>query len=194
MNMQACPEREDPIILDSLGELDPAEQRDWLRHAAACPRCREAGARLTQTLSDMKAAFPVTPMSEAETERTAAAIRRQIRPAEKAGILSALFRVSAPRWAAAAVFAACLILAVVAGWKPDQTVPIPAPPGVSSGQQVSTMDMEIIRNLEMLRNFQTIEKLIRAVDSRSDGAPPDRGREERDMERSTGIQGRWGYV
>jgi len=194
MKMQACPEREDHMILDSLGELAPAERRDWQRHAAACSRCRDAGARLTQTLTDMKAAFPVAPMSEAETDRMAAAIGHHLRPTVKAGILSTVFRASGPRWALAAMCAACLILAVMVGRNPDRTVPRPALLPVSSGQQVSTMDMEIIRNLDMLRNFQTIEKLIQVVDTRVDGAPTDRGREAQDMERSTGIQERWGYV
>jgi len=179
--MKACPDRKETMMLDVYGELDPETAWRWEEHLEACGACRGERSRLEALIGRIRAAEAPAALSAEESGAMLAELhrrtdRRRRRFASRRSLIRGL-----PALAAAAT----LIVAVVL-FQERGPVPGPSPPAVSPVDiygQLSEEDREVIRNLDMLKQFQTIEKLSRVVDVAGESRPdenPEQGASRND--------------
>jgi hypothetical protein len=162
MLMQACRNHHETLMLDVLDELtDPRVRRDWEGHLASCSGCRTEKTRLLNLLGRVRASGSPPELSEAEAQRMTAAVSRKIRnrPGRVSGS-GRSFRLL-PALAAACV----LFITVMAGyWWQEAFFGAERIADLSSEPQLEPPDLDVVKNLDLLRDMDTIEKLIQIVD------------------------------
>lgn len=171
--MQACQHRNETLLLDVLGELsDPRMRRDWEDHLAQCDGCRRERAAMLSLLGKVTQAGMPPELSAEQADAMAKAVgwklrNERIQPS----------RLTGRRFRFLPVFAsACAVIVVLfVGyqlqdrlWDGDNDVAMSA-------------DLEVIKHLDLLKDMDTIEKLIQVVDIPDDmpgteqGAPETQG-------------------
>ena len=168
--MQACCNHNETLMLDVLDELtDPRVRHDWGGHLASCSGCRVEKARMLHLLGQVRASGSPPELSDAEAQRMAGAVSRKIR--NRPG------RVSRSDWPVRlvpALAAACvLIITVMAGyWLQDSFFGAGRVADLASEPQLETPDLDVVKHLDLLRDMDTIEKLIQIVDIPDNGQAP----------------------
>jgi hypothetical protein len=168
--MQACRNHNETLMLDVLDELtDPQVRRDWEVHLASCFGCRTEKAQMLYLLGKVRASGSPPELSDAEAQRMAGAVRREIR--NRPG------RVSMSGWSfrlIPALAAACvLIITVMAGyWFKDSFFGAGKVFDLASEAQLEMPDLDVVKHLDLLRDMGTIEKLIQIVDIPDNGMAP----------------------
>jgi hypothetical protein len=168
--MQACRNHNETLMLDVLDELtDPRVRRDWEGHLASCSGCRTEKAQMLHLLGQVRASGSPPELSNAEVQRMAGAVSREIRnwPGQvaKSGWS---FRL-APALAAACV----LIIMVTAGyWFKDSFFGAGRVFDLASEPRLEAPDLDVVKHLDLLRDMDTIEKLIQIVDIPDNGISP----------------------
>lgn len=166
----ACRNQNETLMLDVLGELhDSNERRMWEDHLRVCDGCRRERGRMLQLLGKVREAGmpPELPATRADTMAAAVGWRlrneRLARP-EKTGRRIRLLP---------ALAAGCALLVVVAvGYRLQDHFFDPEGAGDLSAE-LQTQDLEIIKHLDLLKDMDTIEKLIHVVDLPDDGQGTD---------------------
>jgi hypothetical protein len=168
--MQTCRNHNETLMLDVLNELtDPRVRRDWEGHLASCSACRVEKARMLHLLWQVRISGRPPELSDAEAQRMAGAVSREIR--NRPG------RVSGSGWSfrlVPALAAACvLIITVMAGyWLQDSFFGAGRVADLASEPQLEAPDLDVVKHLDLLRDMDTIEKLIRIVDIPDNGQAP----------------------
>jgi hypothetical protein len=169
--MQACRTHNETLMLDVLDELtNPRVRRDWEGHLASCLGCRTEKARMLHLLGQVRASGSPPELSDAEAQRMVGAVSRELRnrPGRVASRSDWSFRL-APALAAACV----LIITVMAGyWFKDSFFGAGRNFDLASEPQLEAPDLDVVKHLDLLRDMDTIEKLIQIVDIPDNGQTP----------------------
>ncbi len=160
--MQTCRHHNETLMLDVLDELtDPRVRRDWEDHLTSCSGCRTEKARMLHLLGQVRASGSPPELSDAETQRMAGAVSREThnRPG----------RVSRSGWSfrlvPALAAASVLIITVMAGyWLQDSFFGARRVADLAAVPQLDAPDLDVVKHLDLLRDMDTIEKLIQIVD------------------------------
>jgi len=150
-----CSLHSDSLMLDVLGEpMDPRLRQEWDQHLAACAGCRHERAALRQVIGRVRLAARPPELSARGADAMAVAVAWKWRNERR--------KTDAPQrrgWLVWRPFAAaCALLAVVAlGYRGVQEIIQPEP-------VADLQDIEVIRHLDLLREMDTIEKLVEVVD------------------------------
>lgn len=163
MKTSCCPEYEDLVRLDVYGELEGPEAEAWRLHLESCPGCRAERARLVRIVE--AAGEILRPGTRSDGEE-AALTGRIMERLERDG------QGTAPAWGSSRSLAwaagGLALVLMVTGWLwmgPDHRLP--------PEQTVATLDLragggsddqEILRNLELLEDLETVEQVVRAID------------------------------
>lgn len=174
--MQACRDQNEVLMLDALGELnDPRMRRDWESHLTACEGCRRERARMLDLLSKVKHAGMPPELSDRQADAMAQAIgwklrNERIKP----------FRESPRRFRFIPVLAtACAIIVVVlGGYRLQQYLSGSGSEMEMSADLMLPEDLEIIKNFDLLKDMDTIEKLMHVVDIPDNGPETEEGAPE----------------
>ena len=157
--MQACRMYHETLSLDATGALiDDGLRRQWEAHLAACSACRVEKERLTRLLGKMRETATPAELSGAEAHLMAMRVLREVhRPTERrmGGWL--------PRFAPVAAGLAVLVAASVYYFQ-DRFSGADKMADLRIEDQVPLQDIEVIRQLDFLKNLDTIEKLVNVVD------------------------------
>ncbi len=165
---QACRIHLETLILDATGALnDDGLRRQWETHLEACSACRAERGRLIRLLGKMRDTAAPAELSGAEAHRMAMGVLRKLRqPTER--------RMGGLRpWLAPAAAGLVLLVAASGYYFQDHFSGKEKMADLRIEDQVPLQDVEVIRQLDFLRNWDTIEKLVHAVDVEpaSGGAP-----------------------
>lgn len=158
--MAACPEFKHIVLLDAHGELEAQERTVWEKHRASCAECRREHERLVALIRTAGESLAAPCLSNDEQRRMSEALRRRLRSAVPES------RTRRVGWVLAPALAACMVL-VVAGWfglkNPDpRTTAVTAPP--DSQEHISRTDKELLENMELLQEMDSLEQLVRLLD------------------------------
>jgi len=161
--MDACREYQETLLLDVYGELGYKERADWEQHLAGCLGCREERQKMLRFLDRIKGSSLPPELSPEKASALSWAVK---------GTLSS--RDARSRWrdrpapfparAMAAVTAGCCVV-VLSGWLALKWFQAPSQlPGPAPEIQLSQKDLEVIRNLELLEELETLRKLVHVID------------------------------
>ena len=180
--MQACRNQNEILMLDALGELnDPRMRREWENHLKICDGCRRERASMLAILGRVKDAGMPPELSDRQADAMAKTIgwklrNERIKP----------FRESPRRFRFMPVLAAaCTVIAVVLGaYRLQQHLSVPGNEMEMSADLMLPEDLEVIKNYDLLKDMDTIEKLIHVVDIPDNG----HGTEEDAPEETQGMR------
>jgi hypothetical protein len=154
--MQACRQQNEILMLDVLGELnDPQLRRGWKEHLKACDGCRRERASMLSLLGKVKHAAMPPELSAEQADAMAKAIGWKLRN-ERSQTVQATGR----RFRFLPVFAsACAIIVVLfTGYQLQDRF------WGRDSETAMSADLEVIQHLDLLKDMETIEKLMQVVD------------------------------
>jgi hypothetical protein len=174
--MNGCPEYKEILSLDIHGELDAASRARWESHLRTCAACNEERLQLTRLVERVKEAMSPPPLVREETNRLLKAVRSGVnRGEERRSHVWQWF--SRPWKVGPALATACVFAAMVSIWSLgtfDSLFTGEKRSETDSLKKVRQEDAEIIRNLDFLRQMDSVEKLVNTLDeSEEDPSLPD---------------------
>jgi hypothetical protein len=165
--MQACEHLKENLIFYLYGELDSATRAEVENHLAQCEGCRQEHRRLSSILATVKQTATAPELSPRKARVMAAEISRKLNADRRRTWWRQYLDFMPARLIPAVAMAAALIItvAVIGYLNLNKTAGIP-PVSMNQGEELmlSDKDMEILDNLELLREMDAIQKLSRVVD------------------------------
>ncbi len=162
--MQACQGHQHTLWLDVYGELTPQQGRDWENHLKTCAPCRAERQRMRDLVSEMKQAAQPLQMTASETESLISRIvRKQSRRRWWFPNTDRPIERWIPGFATATVLLVALGILAYRWLLPSNGVqPLVLDPVQN---QMIARDFEVIQNLDMLKDMDALQKLIKIVDN-----------------------------
>lgn len=164
--MKTCSDYHEMLLLDIYGELNPAEHRAWEDHLSTCDHCRKDKEQLVQLLQTIKVALPTPILSPDKIADHVQSIKGRLR--EEANFSwwkKVRFRL--PQRLVPALTTACLLLIIMSwfGLKEFRKFGLlPTSPQTTSEEHINRNDLEVVKNLEFLKDMEDIEKLVKHLD------------------------------
>jgi hypothetical protein len=166
--MQKCEHLKENLTLYTYGELDPVTGREVENHLKSCEGCRQEHRRLSTILAKVKQASAAPQLSPWEARAMASDISRKLKAGSRRTWWRQYLDLTPSRLIPAAVITAALIIAVaVIGYlNLSRTAGMP-PVSMNQNEELmlSDKDMEILDNLELLKEMESIQKLSQLVDT-----------------------------
>jgi anti-sigma factor RsiW len=161
--MKACIDRDEVLLLDVYGELGPEDKAEWERHLERCPGCREERQKMLRLLAGIKKEMAPPALSHEKAGALSRAIKRRLRERETGSRWWERMVPAPPRTLAALAAVSCVV--VLSGWLVLKWFEVPAPhPDSQTEARISGKDIEVIKNMELLEDLETLSKLVQVVD------------------------------
>ena len=164
--MKACEHLKENLTLYIYGELDPAAGREVEIHLESCEGCRNEHARLSTVLAKVKEASLSPQLSPMEARAMAAEISRTLKAGRRRTGWRQYLEFMPSRLIPRAAMACGLVITVaVIGYLNLNKTPGTAPVSMNQNEEImlSDKDLEILDNLELLKEMDAIQKLSRVV-------------------------------
>lgn len=162
----ACKDYYESMMLEVMGEPDPENRERWENHLGGCGACRSERARLSRLLQVMRKSANPPELSETEVDRFAQHISWTLRNEKIQAGLKQQPRATVLR-RIPAMAALCLLLAfgAVLWYRTGDRF---FQPGQVADQRAEMtlpkQDLDIIENLDMLKDMETIRTLVQTID------------------------------
>lgn len=167
--MPACRNQNEILMLDALGELnDPRQRRDWEDHLETCGGCRRERARLLTLLGRVKHAGMPPELSVEQADAMAKTVGWRLRN-ERIAARRETGRRFRLRLVPALAAACALVVVVLGGYRLQQYLGGGGNETEMTAELMPPEDLEIIKNLDLLKDMDTIEKLLHVVDVPDNG-------------------------
>jgi hypothetical protein len=164
--MQACEHLIENLTLYVYGELDPVTGQEVANHLENCEGCRQEHERLSTILVKVKEASVSPQLSPLEARAMAADISRKLTAGRRRTWWRQYLEFMPSRWIPAAAMAGALVMTVaVVGYLKLNETPSLAPVSLNQNEELmlGDKDIEILDNLELLKEMDAIQKLSRVV-------------------------------
>jgi hypothetical protein len=169
LEMNICPEYKEILFLDIYGELDSISRSKWQAHLKGCAVCKKEHARMTGLVGRVREIMTPPPLAPPETRSLIRAARAEMIHGEertsRASRLSRHWRFS-PALATACVFAAMISIWSLGTF--DSFLNKDRSPGKDHWQGLRAEEVEIIRNFDLLKQMDSVEKLVHTLDEPED--------------------------
>ena len=166
--MKPCKDMEEILWLDVYGELPSGELSAWQNHLEVCEGCRQERERMRRLIHRMRETMHSPELSQREQTTLTSAVKRQLKEDRGRGRrLAGLMR--RPVSLIPAMAAACLLIAAFGwfGFKEFKTsFQGPDTAGRPSEQQMIAKNIDILKNLELFEEMDTIRKLVQLGDEK----------------------------
>jgi hypothetical protein len=193
--MKSCREYEEMAILDVHGELDPGAQVLWERHLRDCPACREERLALTEMLREVRETLRHPSVTPGQSEILVKTVRARLSREKKGarGWMEFFFR--HPRRLLPALASLCVVFIVLYAFG-LRTVGGPTRVQTESDfrpwSELKAEDIEIIRNMDLLRDLDWVQRLVQAIDESDNGTPTSQMPGQ--WQGGSNLEGRRGYA
>ena len=165
--MEACHNQKKNLVLLAYGELDPNADKEVQNHLAMCEFCRSEYQRLVSLLGNIRNAASLPELSAKQVNSLVTNIqwKLKVRKKEKWWRRYLDFR---PAYMIPAIAAACILIitAGIIGYLKSNDTNAFQPVAVQQNEELrlSDKDLEIVKNLEFLKEMDAIQKLSQVVD------------------------------
>ena len=164
--MKPCSDYQETLLLDVYGELKPAERRAWENHLGTCEHCRKEKEQLLRLLQTIKTALPTPTLSPDKIVEHVREIQGKLR--EEANLpWWRKMRFRLPQPLIPALTTACVLLIIISwfGLKEFRKFGILSiSPQTTSEEQINRNDLEVVENLDFLKEMGEVEKLVKHLD------------------------------
>jgi hypothetical protein len=172
--MKACSHQKENLVLHLYGELDPAARKEVENHLDSCPGCRQERVRLHSLQQLLRKTASVPELTPQETRALVTAVKSKLNRPRTEKWWRRYLDVR-PARLIPAIATACLVIitAGIIGYvKYNDTNELQLffkkhPQGL----MVSDKDLEILKNLDFLKEMDAIQKLSRVVDVNIENQP-----------------------
>lgn len=165
--MHPCEHLNEKVTSYIYGELDPDGCREIEDHLKTCEGCRQEHRRLTSILSKVRQTWVTPELSSSDASLMAADIRRKLTDNRVRPWWRHYLDFMPPRFMPAAAMAAVLMITVAVIGYVNQSRNNGLPPvSVNQNEEfmLSDKNLEILDNLELLKEMDSLQKLSRVVD------------------------------
>jgi len=166
--MRVCSEYKELIYMDVLGELPQRHKKRLQGHLRGCDVCRREKERLEVVLSRVKGEVGKVSLSPFEADVMRQKISRELNHRQRRfspkAIVSGRIRILLPVAAAA-----CLFLVSFVGirqWRHGDFFNSATNNHMTVGHQAKLEEKEIIENLDLLEQMDTLRALVKVVDNK----------------------------
>ena len=164
--MKPCPDHNETLWLDVYGELDPNERPAWEKHLETCEGCRQERRQMLRLLKAVKVNMPSPALSREKAGALVRSITQKLREKrEEKWWRKQLWGI--PNKFIPAL-AAASILIVVFSWfsmkGPKSPSSMRTISNLKSEEQILVKNFDIIQNLELLEEMDTLQKLVQVID------------------------------
>lgn len=163
--MAACLNKEKILLLDVHGGLDPHERAAWEKHLQTCDGCLEEKKRTLQLLENIKQTIEMPVFDSKAEDIFTRNLMNKLHDRKKVNKK----RIKWPSitfWPPAMV-GACIVILVIGtySFKMFQTAfDNRYQKDLNLAETISTEELEIINNLDMLKDMDSIKKIVELVD------------------------------
>ncbi len=175
--MQACLNQEKNLVLYAHGELDAVTGKKIANHLAGCEPCRSEYRQLVSLLGNIRETVATPVLSSKQVNSMVANIKWRLKSGEKEKWWRR-YADFAPSRIVPAVAAACILIIVagIIGYQIlDRAPQLPQLAGRQSEDlMLSDHDLEIVKNLEFLKDMDAIRKLAQVVDANGKADSPEK--------------------
>lgn len=173
--MSACQDQKSTIMLDVYGELKDEERARLEQHLEICAGCRKEKWQMLEVIGQIKATMESPELSATEAKKMANTITWKLNRARNLKWWSQIFTYSPSRLIPAVAAASLLIvIASIIGYNTFTADHQFQPTASLQTDQLSAQDMEIIQNLDLLRDMEALQKLVQAVDQSPTSTPTEK--------------------
>lgn len=164
--MKPCPDYKEILWLDVYGELNPHQHPAWEKHLQNCEACRQERKRILELIQIVKTTMTSPSLAPDPTDALASSIAQKIRNESEEMTWKRRVLIKPHKLIPALVMAFFLIVAL--GWFSLKGIrnftSVQRVPDLALEEQVSSEDLDIIKNLELLREMEVLEKLVKFLD------------------------------
>jgi len=164
-----CPEYQEMLILEAYGELSPKKQRVLEAHLNKCDGCYQEKRQLLNTLGSVKNVMSSPQLTETASANLCRSVTRELNQMDTGRETWARF-FPAPKKFIPVLAAASLIIIIVGLFNFSGITPFSSGPEVSIGTAGISMedqrlieDYDIIKNLELLEEMESVHKLVQVI-------------------------------
>jgi len=163
--MPDCTDPNEQVMLDVYGELDAGARSALEDHLRSCPDCRRKKESLTAMLGQVRQAMVPPPLSMQDSAAMVRNVQDRLAVFRLPGGRRQLVKKKRPLWVPALATACVLVLvAIFVGYERSGTIEQPVTQRIDISQKLPENEQEIVKNLDLLKNFNTLEKLSQVVD------------------------------
>ena len=167
--MSTCADRNELLLLDVYGELGDVAHSELDEHLNVCADCRQEKKRLQTVIGLVKEKAIPSPLSMAESTTLVNGVNRKLASRRFRRHWIELIHNKRDLWLPAAATACLLILLTTyIGYKRFDISKYFVAPKLDISKQLPENEFEIIQNLDLLKNLDTLEKLSQVVNDSSD--------------------------
>ena len=172
--MEACHHQKENLVLYAYGELDSDSGKEIEKHFANCEPCRHEYLRLSALLGKIKDTGKSPELSPQQVQSLVTNINLNLKERRRTKWWRR-YLTSGPARLIPAIATACILVitAGILGYvKMNKTEDVQPHAGYRSEElMLSDRDLEIVTNLEFLREMDAIQKLSKVVDLNSETKP-----------------------
>ena len=171
--MKACHLHKETIMLNIYGELGAEARRRLENHLATCQACRREHRNLENMIANLKSTLQPAQLSSDEVATLAATVNSRLQKERNKKWWRPNLAAYGPAQLIPALAAACIIIVVSAVWIYSSFSNISdfQPTASIQEEQLMVNDLQIIENLDLLKEMEAIQKLIKAVDKQPNDLP-----------------------
>ena len=163
--MPDCTDQNEQVMLDVYGELDAGARSAWEDHLRTCADCRGEKENLTAMLGQVRQAMAPQPLSMQDSTVMVRKVQDRLAgfrlPWGRRQPVKEKRALWIPALATVCVF---VLVAIFIGYERSGTIDQPVAQRIDISQKLPENEEEIVKNLDLLKNFNTLEKLSQVVD------------------------------
>ena len=163
--MPDCTDRNEQVMLDVYGELDAGARSAWEDHLRTCADCRREKENLTAMLGQVRQAMVPQPLSMQDSAAMVRKLQDRLAVFRLPESWRQLVKEKRALWIPAFATACVLVLVTIfVGYERSGTIDQPVAQRIDISQKMPENEEEIVKNLDLLKNFNTLERLSQVVD------------------------------
>lgn len=163
--MPDCTDRNEQVMLDVYGELDAGARSALEDHLSTCADCRREKESLTAMLGQVRQAMVPPPLSMQDSAAMVRKVQDRLAVFRLPGGRRQPVKEKRVLWIPALAAACVLVLvAIFVGYDRSGNIAQPVAQRIDISQKLPENEEEIVKNLDLLKNFNTLEKLSQVVD------------------------------
>lgn len=164
--MKPCAKHREILFLDVYGDLDPEIRSAWEEHLKDCEACRREKERVQRLVAGVQGIMDAPKLSESQVDEAVYHVRKRIAGIrrEKAWYRCFGFRPWGFAAAAGALSVMLFMWATLDIGGPNVPFKMPITSLYDTQEHALVENLEIIQHLDMLREMESLRKLVQIVD------------------------------